>query len=167
MSEPNVSQLIEHRNLRFILMDAPNDDNLVNYLSVMQKRNVTDIVRACEATYAQDEATKMGITCHDMEFQDGDPPPMEIIEKWLALVNQSFPRDGDGGDKTIAVHCIAGLGRAPMLVTIALMENGLTCAAAVGKIREARRGALNNRQLKFLQTYTPRKKGGTGCCTIM
>ena len=99
-----------------------------------------------------------------MEFKDGDPPPRDVIQKWLELVKARFPRSESAG-KTIAVHCIAGLGRAPMLVTIALMENGLTCTAAVKKIRDVRRGALNNKQLKYLQTYTP-TSSGEGCCVV-
>ena len=63
-TSPNISNLIEHGNLRFILMDAPNDGNLLEYLQAINKHNVTDIVRACEQTYGDAEAAKMGMTCH-------------------------------------------------------------------------------------------------------
>uniref|UniRef100_A0A1I8ABW4 TYR_PHOSPHATASE_2 domain-containing protein n=1 Tax=Steinernema glaseri TaxID=37863 RepID=A0A1I8ABW4_9BILA len=58
-------------------------------------------------------------------------------------------------DQCIAVHCVAGLGRAPVLVAIALMEAGMSCEEAVHLIRQQRRGALNQKQLDFLAAYKP------------
>ena len=51
---------------------------------------------------------------------------------------------------------MAGLGRAPVLVAIALIENGMRPLDAVMFIRQRRRGAINNKQLKFLENYQPR-----------
>jgi len=66
----------------------------------------------------------------------------------------------------VAIHCVAGLGRAPVLVAIALIEFlGMEPLDAVTYIRKRRRGAINATQLKFLQQYKPmRKKGG---CIVM
>jgi hypothetical protein len=51
----------------------------------------------------------------------------------------------------IAVHCVAGLGRAPLLVAIALMEfGGLSALDAIELIRSKRRGSLNSRQIRYL-----------------
>lgn len=72
---------------------------------------------------------------------------------------------------TIAVHCVAGLGRAPILVAIALIEHGMSSLDAVTFLREKRRGALNNKQLRFLESYRRRNRGSSlfagGKCTIM
>lgn len=65
-----------------------------------------------------------------MEYDDGGAPPVEIINKWLDVVQTTFhnapdssgPNESEG--PTIAVHCVAGLGRAPVLVAIALIEYG-------------------------------------------
>lgn len=46
--------------------------------------------------------------------------------------------------------------RAPVLVAIALIEGGMSPLDAVMYIRERRRGAINNRQLKFLESYKRR-----------
>lgn len=63
-------------------------------------------------------------------------------------VNGSFP------PTTIAVHCIAGLGRAPVLVAIALIEfAGMDPVDAVSLIRKHRRGAINEKQLQYLEGY--------------
>ena len=43
----------------------------------------------------------------------------------------------------IAVHCVAGLGRAPFLVAIGLVNNGCSSINAIELIRKNRSGALN------------------------
>lgn len=53
---------------------------------------------------------------------------------------------------------ILGLGRAPVLVAIALIEEGMPALDAVAYIRERRKGAINNKQLKFIESYKPRSK---------
>lgn len=58
--------------------------------------------------------------------------------------------------ETIAIHCAAGLGRAPVLVALALVEAGLDPVEAVGWLRALRRGAINGSQLAFLHQYQPR-----------
>jgi protein tyrosine phosphatase type 4A len=64
----------------------------------------------------------------------------------------------------IAIHCVAGLGRAPVLVCIALVERGLGKLESVEFVRERRRGAINNRQLAYVEGYRRRPKKP---CTIM
>uniref|UniRef100_A0A1I8EG83 TYR_PHOSPHATASE_2 domain-containing protein n=1 Tax=Wuchereria bancrofti TaxID=6293 RepID=A0A1I8EG83_WUCBA len=75
---------------------------------------------------------------------------IELITKWLSLAKESFKLYPN---QCIAVHCVAGLGRAPVLVAIALMEAGMKYEDAVDLIRRHRRGALNQKQLNFLQKY--------------
>lgn len=58
--------------------------------------------------------------------------------------------------ETVAIHCAAGLGRAPVLVALALVEAGLDPVEAVGWLRALRRGAINGSQLAFLHQYQPR-----------
>ena len=48
------------------------------------------------------------------------------------------------------MHCVAGLGRAPVLVAIALIEAGMPAVDTVEFVRKKRRGALNTVQLGYL-----------------
>jgi protein tyrosine phosphatase type 4A len=166
--------------LRFLIMDAPRQGNLHLYIKEMRKYSVTDIVRACEPTYQTGELTTAGIATHNMEYPDGHSPPQDIIDQWLHVVDKVFypeKKDEQAADEKtrpcIAVHCVAGLGRAPVMVAIALIEfENMDPVEAVTLIRRHRRGAINEKQLLYLEGYKKyyRKKNGggaeAGCCII-
>lgn len=157
---PNPPTLIEFEGLKFLIMDAPSRSNIHLYLKEMERINVKDIVRICEPTYPKEIVESAGIKVHDWVFPDGESPPSHIIEAWLALVDSQKSAEDNSA---IAVHCVAGLGRAPVLVAIALIENGMRALDAVMFIRQRRRGAINNKQLKFLENYKPRHLKNDKC----
>lgn len=166
--------LLSTPRLRFLIMDAPRQSNLHLYIRECRRNRVTDIVRVCEPTYLGSELTSAGIQLHEMAYEDGHSPPEPILERWLSLVEERFllgtGGDDDGEQATIAVHCVAGLGRAPVLVAIALMEfERMDAVEAVVRIRGQRRGAINEKQLRYLEGYKCRRgKGGSGCgCVIL
>ncbi|KAJ1656564.1 hypothetical protein IWQ61_003876 [Dispira simplex] len=156
---------LEYQGLRFLIFDAPSNNTLPIYLKEMEKYNVTDVVRACDATYSKGLLEVKGIRMHDWSFPDGAPPPNPIVEQWLRLVEERFgPNHTNPQNKTIAVHCVAGLGRAPILVAIALIESGMPPLDSVMFIRSKRNGAINRKQLQYVETY---KRRGKGKCIIM
>jgi|SaaInlStandDraft_5_1057022.scaffolds.fasta_scaffold189165_1 protein tyrosine phosphatase type IVA len=117
-----------------------------------------------------------------MPFSDGEPPPADVINAWLSVSKTS------NKESCVAVHCVAGLGRyvgrlqaavtsftltltlilfvcrAPVLVAISLIEGGMEPLDAVAYIRKHRRGAINSKQMKFLEEY---KSHSSGCCVVM
>eukprot|EP00736_Rhodelphis_marinus_P014096 Rmarinus@m.12097 len=154
---------LEHKQFRFLIMDSPSDSSLPLYLKEMEENNVRDLVRVCECTYDDTAIKEQGITVHHWPFPDGDGPPKEILDNWLSLCSTRFGKK-NSAKESIAVHCVAGLGRAPVLVAVALIEGGMTPEDAVSFIREKRKGAINAKQLKFVQAYKPRKSGS---CIVM
>eukprot|EP01137_Pigoraptor_chileana_P010414 Opistho-2@60016 len=157
---PNPPALIEHKNMKFLIMDAPSDSNLGVYITELKKHKVKDVVRVCDPTYNTERLAREGITVWDWPFGDGEAPPANVINEWLALVQDRFKKDSQ---ECIAIHCVAGLGRAPVLVAVALVEAGLEAEDVVDYIRQRRRGAINSKQLKFLQKYKPHSSNGKGC----
>nr|XP_061791645.1 protein tyrosine phosphatase type IVA 1 isoform X3 [Nerophis lumbriciformis] len=91
----------------------------------------------------------------DWPFDDGAPPSNQIVDDWLNLLKVKF-REEPGC--CIAVHCVAGLGRAPVLVALALIECGMKYEDAVQFIRQKRRGAFNSKQLFYLEKYRPKMR---------
>ena len=74
----NQPSLVEHQQLKFLIMDSPSDINIEQYVKELVRHGTTDIVRACEPHYKTTFVSEAGITCHDCEFKDGDPPPQNI-----------------------------------------------------------------------------------------
>lgn len=170
--------IVKGSKLRFLIMDAPRQGNLHLYIKQMQRYSVTDLVRVCEPTYQSGDLKSAGIEMHNMEYPDGHSPPQEIIDEWLRVVDDVFYQgkvDESEHEKTkpcIAVHCVAGLGRAPVMVAIAMIEfENIDPVEAVSFIRQHRRGAINEKQLMYLEGYKKsylKKNGGaeTSCCII-
>ncbi|EDS34300.1 tyrosine phosphatase prl [Culex quinquefasciatus] len=99
----------------------------------LKKHNVSVVVRVCEPSYKIEELASQGIAVRDLAFEDGTFPPQPVVDEWFEILKQKFQEDPDA---CVAVHCVAGLGRAPVLVALALIELGLKYEAAVEMIRE-------------------------------
>eukprot|EP01107_Rhizomastix_libera_P018511 TRINITY_DN963_c0_g1_i2.p2 TRINITY_DN963_c0_g1~~TRINITY_DN963_c0_g1_i2.p2 ORF type:complete len:177 (+),score=32.07 TRINITY_DN963_c0_g1_i2:166-696(+) len=160
------SLVVANNGLRFLIFDTPNNNNIKEYIQFFRKYNVVHVVRACEpTTYSMQLLEAEGFKGHEMYFDDGSAPPESVLDAWMELVNQVASKQPENGaePETIGIHCVAGLGRAPVLVAIALIEHGMHPLEAVAFIRERRRGAINNTQLAYVQKYKPRTKK----CLIM
>lgn len=163
----NKPSLIESGPLRLLIMDSPKDSNLHLYIKQCKKHNVTHIVRISEPSYSVEEVNRAGIEIHEMYYPDGHSPPPEVIQRWLVLLGETFDDPKKVADRPcIAIHCVAGLGRAPVLVAIALIEYGMDAISAVTFIRERRRGAINTVQLNYLESYRPTKRKDSKCAIM-
>ncbi|XP_055233894.1 protein tyrosine phosphatase type IVA 1-like isoform X3 [Gorilla gorilla gorilla] len=89
----------------------------------------------------------------DRPFGDGAPPSNQIVADWLHFVKIKFHEEPGC---YIAVHCIVGLGRAPVLVALALIEGGMKHEDAVQFTGQKRRGAFKSKQLLYLEKYHPK-----------
>jgi protein tyrosine phosphatase type 4A len=155
---------IEFKNMRFLITEQPHDSSIRNYITILKEHKVTHLVCATDPTYKTEDLAQSGVTFTELSFSDGSAPSQEIIERWLSLVKKEFE---EGATETcVGVHCVTGLGRAPVLVAVALVELGMKYEDAVELIRKKRRGAINAKQLEFLAKYKRRKyflKGKNKC----
>lgn len=119
------------------------------------------MVRVCEPNYKKDVLEGAGIEVRDLAYEDGTFPPPNIVDEWFEVLKLKWVlkvESGDDGwlrklffrysenpDGCVAVHCVAGLGRAPVMVALALIELGLKYEGAVELIREW----VDNVTLKF------------------
>jgi protein tyrosine phosphatase type 4A len=171
--------LITHPPMKFLIMDAPRQANLHLYIKEMRKHSVTHVVRVCEPTYHGGELVNAGIELCEMAYEDGHSPPKEVIDQWLSLVDSVFyqnttittpSNESNSSSSCIAVHCVAGLGRAPVLVALALIEfANMDPVEAVSLIRKQRRGAINEKQLIYLEGYKRQYRkhaAQSACCVI-
>lgn len=158
---------VEYKGFKFLITHRPSDQTIPFYIPELKKHNVTAIVRVCEPTYKTSQLVAQNIEVVDLEFDDGKSPSNEIIEEWFKILRKNY----DANPKCcVAVHCISGLGRAPVMVAMALIELGLKYEEAVELIRDKRRGAINSKQLAFLEKYRPKgrmKTSNKNGCTVM
>jgi len=172
MSAPTV---VEQGRMRFLITDQPDERQLKSYVSLLKENNVAHVARACEPTYKDTDLAPIRV--HEFGFEDGSAPPSDVIKRWLDLceacfINKKSPDYLSDGER-IAVHCVAGLGRAPVLVVIALIEDGMEPLQAAQFVRSKRKGALNTTQLHWVGGYvrTREKKwsrlGGPEKCILM
>uniref|UniRef100_A0A287DEZ5 protein-tyrosine-phosphatase n=1 Tax=Ictidomys tridecemlineatus TaxID=43179 RepID=A0A287DEZ5_ICTTR len=131
---------VTYKNMRFLITHNPTNATLNKFIEELKKYGVTTIVRVCEATYDTTLVEKEGIHVLDWPFDDGAPPSNQIVNDWLSLVKIKF-REEPGC--CIAVHCVAGLGRAPVRMKY---------EDAVQFIRQK----FNSKQLLYLEKYRPK-----------
>lgn len=164
--KPEPAEIV-HKNMRFLITYRPTDATMDKFIEELKRHNVKDVVCVCERTYDKKKLCDDGIQVVDLEFEDGMPPSVEIVDEWFKLLKTRFI---DDPSSCIAVHCVSGLGRAPVLVALALIELGMKYEDAVELIREKRRGAINAKQLSYLEKYHAKsrlKRNGQKSCRVM
>ncbi|XP_021078088.1 protein tyrosine phosphatase type IVA 2-like isoform X2 [Mus pahari] len=119
-----------YNNMRFLITRNPTNNTMNKFTEELKNYGVTTLVRVCDATYDKTLVENCGIRVLDLPYNDGDPPPDEIVDNWLDLLKSKF-REEPGS--CVAVHCMAGLGR-------------------------KRRGAFSSKQLLFLEHYRPKMR---------
>jgi protein tyrosine phosphatase type 4A len=149
---------------KYIVTPSPDSNSIHSYKNLLFNNSVTTVLRLCEQINYEDEyLATSNIKVIHMPLNDGDIPDVNTIKQWLSILE----KETNG----IAVHCRAGLGRAPLFVCIGLIKiGGMNDIEAISLVRKHIKGALNSKQIDFLcntlktiQFKQNRKKKDNGC----
>eukprot|EP00906_Rhabdomonas_costata_P013365 RCo019218 len=81
---------IDYGPMHFLIIDAPVDSVLPQYITELKNHNALHLVRTCEPTYDAARLAEFGIQHHEMSFSDGDAPSKKLVAEWLQLVDHVF-----------------------------------------------------------------------------
>jgi cell division cycle 14 len=118
-----------------------------NVLHHFYTRDIGLVVRLNSQLYPAEYFTALGITHHDMIFDDGTCPPLHLVRKFINLAHKVITVEG----KNIAVHCKAGLGRTGCLIGAYLIYRyGFSANEAIAYMRFMRPGMVVGPQQHWL-----------------
>jgi cell division cycle 14 len=104
-----------------------------HYVPILEQFDVQIVVRCNAPQYDRCGFEDAGIAVIDLAYEDGSPPPVDVIAKFLAIAETI--------SGAIAVHCASGLGRAGTLIALYMMKHhGFTAREAMGWLRIVRPG---------------------------
>ena len=152
----NPLSVVEFNKGSFVIFDTPTNHNIDLYIREFKKLNITHVVRLCEATYDKQKILSAGMELTELLFSEESlPPPRNVLSTWRRIINNVSEGGGNVG-----VHCMSGLSRAPLLVAIYLIDNGMEASEAINLIQSKRNGAITSTQRNWLLNY---KKHCTIC----
>ncbi len=100
---------------------------------ILSQLDVQAVVRCNAPVYDRICFEEAGIAVVDLCCEDGAPPPVDVIAKFLAIAER-LPG-------AIAVHCRSGLGRSCTLAALYMMKHhGFSAREAMGWLRIVRPG---------------------------
>lgn len=160
------TDVIEFAGMRFLITDTPHNITLRRYIRNLQNHDVSLLVGVCDVNYDLTPFADAGIELKILHFPNGTFPNERLKKQWFRLLHENIT---EHPDTCVAVHCQSGLGRAALLVAIALIELGMSFDIAVAAIRSRRRGAFSEAQYEYLSHYQPELFIGqrkSGNCTL-
>lgn len=149
--------IIIEGKINYILSSCPT--NIEQYSRILKNNNVKYLVNFSENKYDTSLIDK-SIIYKEIFIEDGQVPNCDKLEEWRILCEECIKEN-----KNIALHCVSGMGRAPTMLCISLIDNeNYSSVDAIQLIRDKRKGAINSLQLKYLLKY---KKNKEIYCNIM
>tara|TARA_B100000524_G_scaffold222841_1_gene117610 strand:- start:135 stop:605 length:471 start_codon:yes stop_codon:yes gene_type:complete len=152
--------IIIEGKIKYILSSCPDEKNIKEYSIFLKNNNVKYLVNFCEKQYSISYLDK-SIKYESLFIEDGRIPELNKLERWKELCKECIKEN-----KNIALHCVSGMGRAPTMLCISLIEyENYSSIESIELIREKRKGCLNSKQLHYLLNYK-KNNINTGCIIL-
>ena len=143
----------------FMISESPSDKNMDEYIKILQKNSINLVINLTEQTqnnnYDNNNIKNANIDYLHFPIQDGSVPTDDQVNKLIEFLNRY---------NSIAFHCTAGLGRAPMMFAISnILLFNKKALDVILMIREKEPKALNNIQIKYLYNFKRQKYFNNKC----
>lgn len=155
----------KRQDLKVHLTGSPDESSIEDYSRFMKKKGVTDVFCFCSLSYNPAVLENRGINFHHLQFEDGSRPPDETLAEFDTIIDSVILTDPN---PCIAIHCHAGMGRAPtVLAYLMISRYRWDSADSVQHIRRKRKAAINTKQLDWILYAKIRKIGKREGCVIL
>ena len=139
---------------KFLAMSCPSNYNLNNTIIELNKLEIKNIIRLNEEySYDKKLFENNSIIIHDLYFEDMTTPSLDIIKKFMNIINTY------DSTELFAIHCRAGIGRTAILICIYLiLKLNFKPKNAITYMRFMRPGSIMYHQGIFLESINYFKK---------
>lgn len=144
---------LEYKNVTLIISETPTNNNIIEYIEMCKKNKVNLLIRTCPKTYEENIIIKNNLNFLDIPIEDGNIPNKHILELFFDKIKLYINEK----KSVFAIHCVSGLGRACVFGCLILIDLKCNNLDSIDIIRKYRHGALNSKQLKFIQDFKKTK----------
>ena len=143
-------------NRNFMISESPTEINITDYIYLVQKNNINLVVCLSEnKKYDSNIFKNVNIDYLHFPIKDGSIPTDEQIKKLSVFLSRY---------NSVAFHCDAGLGRAPLFLAISfILLFNYKPANIIEKIRKTEKKALNTNQVTYLFAFKRKRYIDGGC----
>jgi len=126
-------------------------------LPVLYKAGVRAVVSLLNIPSDAPVFESAGFAFHYWPVPDGGAPTIEQATEFVCFVNEQLV-----GNRPVAVHCEAGLGRTGTLLAAFLISQGDRAERAIQRVRAVEKVAIETQQqIHFLEEYEKRFQDGS------
>lgn len=151
---------ITKNNRLFLVTGSPTNENIDEYITELKKRNINIVIKLSEKNlYDTGKFKQNDIEFIHMEIEDGNIPNEENILKLIEIGNEY---------DLICVHCTAGLGRAPLVMSLLwILQFNQDPHDTAEEIRSLIPKCLNKFQVQFIIDFKRKKYIKKKGCILM